>query len=107
MQTLEELQKDQTKAQAVVNDIKSQIEDRLRMTVVLCSCGHGAAIGSLTYIQTHWYESPHGCTGGDMWHQDEGQYDCPSCGCRNRLYNQPDITKLKYLFGDIKKELKA
>jgi hypothetical protein len=36
-------------------------------------------IRSLTYIQTHWYETPYGCTGGDLWREGEGQFDCPKC----------------------------
>ena len=73
-------------------------------TEVACEkCDSVHQISDLTYIQTHWYEDPYGCTGGDRWHSGEGQWGC-ICGFRNRLYNKPEITALKYRFGNIKEE---
>jgi len=67
-------------------------------------CGAGFYIDELEYIQTHWYESPYGCTGGDNWHQGEGQFICPKCAHRNRLLNRQDIESFKYKFKAIKDE---
>ncbi len=61
-------------------------------------CGSLHAVADAVYIQSYWYESPHGCTGGDMWHLGEGGWICPSCGHENRLYETPEIEKLKPLF---------
>ncbi len=32
-------------------------------------CHKRTVIRRLIYIQTHWYTSPSGCTGGDYWNQ--------------------------------------
>jgi len=85
-------------------------DDRLARTLIRCmssvlgeGCGKRTQIRKLEYIQTHWYESPYGCNGGDLWHEDEGQFDCPKCGVRNRLYDRPEIEKLKHLFNGVRK----
>jgi len=67
-------------------------------------CGAGFYIDELEYIQTHWYERPHGCTGGDNWHSGEGNFICPKCGHRNRFLNRQDIEKMKYKFKSVKDE---
>lgn len=67
-------------------------------------CGALHAIGTLEYIQGHWYEGPYGCSGGDRWHQDEGKWKCPSCGHLNRLYKSPEVTALKHSFASISEE---
>lgn len=48
-------------------------------------CGKRTRVSSITYIQTYWYERPYGCTGGDRWHEGEGQWDCPKCDHNHRL----------------------
>jgi hypothetical protein len=64
-------------------------------------CGKTSMIKDLVYIQTHWYVTPYGCTGGDYWRSGEGQFDCPKCGHRNRLYDRKAIEKLSFLFAEI------
>jgi len=64
-------------------------------------CGKRSKVSNLTYIQTHFYTLPHGCTDGDYWSQDEGQFICPHCNCINRLYKRPDICKLKDSFKEV------
>jgi hypothetical protein len=85
--------------------INQKIQEKLKETLVACQnnmfgygCGMASVIGDLTYIQTHWYESPHGCMEGDSWHQAEGQWICPHCNHKNRLYDKPEIQKLKSSF---------
>jgi len=86
--------------------VDSMIKVEKANTRVTCehNCTHGKGCGAehviseLEYIQTHWYEEPYGCTGGAMWHEGEGNFICPSCGHRNRLYNRPEIDVLKDLF---------
>jgi transcription initiation factor IIE alpha subunit len=64
-------------------------------------CGKRFQIRNLTYIQTHFYISPWGCTGGDFWKEGEGQFDCPKCGYKNRLYDRKEFQELKQYFKDI------
>ena len=64
-------------------------------------CGKKAQLKNITYIRTHWYVRPHGCTGGDYWNEGEGQYICPHCSHRNRMYDRKEFEDLKYSFKDI------
>ena len=57
---------------------------RARRTI-WCACGGLHAIGELVLRVTHWYEEPHGCTGGDYWSEGEWQFVCPVNGGFNRL----------------------
>lgn len=99
MKTLKQLEQEYEEAQAVTRKIYTKIQKKLSKTLVQCtSCKMGHTIDSLEYIQTHWYESPYGCTGGDNWHSGEGNFMCPHCGGRNRLYDRPEIEELKHLF---------
>lgn len=66
-------------------------------------CKAWYAIKDLVYIQTHWYTKPHGCTGGDYWNEGEGQWICPACGHRNRLYKTPEVEQMKSLFASVEK----
>jgi hypothetical protein len=83
----------------------------LGYTLVTCTrnchgpgCGKATPIRELVYIQTHWYVEPHGCTGGDYWRAGEGNFDCPHCGHRNRLYDRKPIEALRHLFRGVTNE---
>ena len=85
--------------------------DILSKTLVKCEsnvygkgCGKKTQIKNLTFIQTHWYEEPWGCNGGADWNPGEGQFICPKCGHKNRLYDRPRIQDLKYSFGKIENQ---
>ena len=66
-------------------DAKDAVVTAVANTFLACQkCGGRTKIKTLTLIQTHWYESPHGCTGGDLWHSGESQVRCPKCGFVNR-----------------------
>lgn len=111
MKTLKQLYQEQNELKSLLEIKDKEIEERLKQTLVQCTsnnygkeCGMGHKIGELEYIQTHWYEEPHGCTGGDEWWEGEGQFICPHCNHRNRLYERPEIEELKYLFKSIKDE---
>src|ERR1700743_3730080 len=58
----------------------------------------------LTYIQTFWYTPPYSCSGGDYWNYGEGQFICPLCGVKNRLYERPDVENLKHMFGKVEEQ---
>jgi hypothetical protein len=64
-------------------------------------CGTKHKVNDLTYIQTHWYTPPSGCTDGDYWNQGEGQFICPTCGELNRLYERPAVMALKSFFKEV------
>jgi hypothetical protein len=51
-----------------------------------CGCGKRHAIKDCVLIQSHWYEDPHGCTGGDTWHTGEMAIICPDTDHKNRLF---------------------
>jgi hypothetical protein len=67
-------------------------------------CGAEHKICNLTYIRTHHYVRPYGCTEGDYWVESEGAFICPSCGHRNRTYERKEIQALQHLFKNIVEE---
>lgn len=73
-----------------------------RGTIKEGGCGKESRIRDVIYVQTHWYVPPSGCTEGAYWKEGEGQFDCPHCGVRNRLYELPEIEELKHLFSKVK-----
>ena len=101
------LQRDVLEKQLRENTL--HINSKRAKTVIECKTnmrhGHGCGakffIKDVTYIQTHWYETPSGCNGGDMWHQGEGQFECPCCKHRNRLYDRKSFMELKNLFKNV------
>lgn len=74
--------------------IEQQKKVRARKTF-LCVCGHIHRIKDCVVIQTHWYVSPSGCTGGDYWNEGELQIVCPNTGQRNRVMFD-DISKVQW-----------
>lgn len=64
-------------------------------------CGKSTKVKNLTYIQTHCYIEPRGCTEGDYWRSGEGNFICPKCGYLNRLYNRKNVEHLKEHFKDV------
>lgn len=86
----------------------AELDASKRRTLVTCTsncygpgCGVRMQVGKLVYIQTKWHVPPSGCSAGDYWLNSEGQFDCPNCGHRNRLYERKDIEALKYHFKGI------
>lgn len=85
------------------NHLRSLRDQNLRHTEISCKfCRAGNQINTLIYLQTHWYVRPSGCTDGDYYRHGEGNWDCLSCGRRNRLYDKPEITALKRLFARVR-----
>lgn len=91
-----------------LNDQKKALESKITIScapnVWGKGCGKSFEIGTLTYIQPYWYESPWGCTGGDTWHRDkeDGYFVCPACNHKNRLYNRPHYLAVADRFKNIK-----
>ncbi len=91
------------RANAKVAHLRALRDKLLSKTVIVCDrCKSSHTIGSLVYIQTHWYTAPFSCTGGDYWNQGDGEWDCPTCKIVNRLFKQPEIMKLKHLFASVR-----
>ncbi len=100
------------KAYDIIAEHSKSIEDAKRNSLVQCTtqfatgkgCGAFLTIKDLTYIQTHWYVKPYGCTGGDYYRPGEGQFKCPHCGHINRLYVSPEVEAMKPYFKDIEQK---
>ena len=60
------------------------VEAVSRSYLICSSCGKQTQIKRVTLLQTHWYEAPYSCTGGDRWHPGERKAKCPKCGFTNR-----------------------
>jgi hypothetical protein len=100
--------KEIAKAKSVLEEHHKALKVRGKNSHVVCrsfvayapkkGCGAFLRIGDLTYIQTHFYVKPYGCTSGDFYREGEGEFICPKCGARNRLYNSPEVTNLKSEF---------
>lgn len=101
----------------VIEAHNKAIEDQKRNTMVQCTpclngphrpqnkgCGAWTPVKDIVYIQTYYYIQPHGCTGGDYWATGEGNWDCPACGGRNRLYDKPEAAALKPYFKKVVRE---
>ena len=63
----------------------------LKRQIVQCEhCRKRSHLGRWSFIQTHWYEAPYSCFGGDQWHRDETKschIACPACGAWNYIHN--------------------
>lgn len=110
---LRELESKIAEHRKCIDALTKDLDSIKARTLVACTssvygkgCGMALEIGELTYIQTHWYERPHGCMGGDTWHESYGEFVCPHCGVRNRLYNRPEIQYLKRHFKSVENEYK-
>ena len=64
-------------------------------------CGKKTKIKDLSYIQTHYYVPPSGCTDGAFWAEGDGQFVCPKCDHVNRLYDRPELRALRSYFKEI------
>lgn len=91
-----------------LNEAHLQLRDAIGNSFLTCrSCGKKSKVSSITLIQTHWYERPYSCMGGDRWHAGEKQYNCPKCGHRNRDYNHPEFkeaSKCEDAFKNVEQE---
>ena len=103
---LDKIEKSILRTEAKIVALKQQRDDIIGTdTKIKCgSCSHTFSIKDATFIQPHWYESPHGCMGGDIWHMDKNSayVSCPECSATLNLYWRPDIFKHKRLFKEIK-----
>ena len=70
----------------------------LRRQVLFCEhCKKRSQLSRWNFLQTHWYEAPYSCAGGDTWHQNETEVcyvACPKCGKWNYIYNHPQKVRI-------------
>lgn len=78
-QRLAELDEERAKCQALIR------KDMAKKTIKCEACGKMHKIKDLVGVQTYWYTSPHGCTGGDYWNTGEFRFVCPETNILNRL----------------------
>jgi hypothetical protein len=68
--------------------------EMLRNIEISCPyCKRPSKTQEWTFIQDQWYEGPHGCTGGDTWHDTQTEcchIVCPKCTRETYIYNHPD-----------------
>lgn len=94
-------------AQQALQTALNRHDKLMARTKVKCPCKATHKISELTYIQTHWYTRPHGCSGGDYWNRGAGEGICPTCKARLRLtYSEPRLEALKGLFKEVVDEHK-
>jgi hypothetical protein len=71
---------------AQIKALQVRRDEVQRCRSVACEHCHATTpIRELTYVQSHWYERPHGCTGGDNWWPGDAFFDCPHCKRENRI----------------------
>ncbi len=110
---LEEIEKKLVVVETKRQKLRAEQAKALGRKYVTCTdncygkgCGKKFQIHNLVYIQIHFYISAYGCTGGDYWKPSEGQFDCPNCDHRNRLYDRKHIEELRPYFSSIEDEHK-
>lgn len=89
-------------------ELRAELDEARRRKRIKCEkCGKGTQVSKLIYVQTRWYVAPYSCTGGDYWKDGEGQFMCPKCEHVNRLYDKPEIVKLKSHFREVRQGYKS
>ncbi len=76
---------------AVMKQAEPSLDDKKRFKIQCQFCNTGPSeLSKWTFVQKRWYEQPHGCMGGDCWHDqriDLCDIRCPYCKEGNYLYN--------------------
>ncbi len=82
-----------------IEKLREEKQKTFRAKIISCAhCNARAALSRFGFIQDYWYESPHGCMGGDHWHYSKTKLChivCPSCNTANYIYNHPDRAKIE------------
>lgn len=55
---------------------KQAINDLRKYEICCPNCKKSSPLKDWGFVQTHWYESPHGCTEGDTWWADKDIKQC-------------------------------
>lgn len=110
MNKTEQLKKKITSLENKIKETKEELRQEKGKTLVECTnncygkgCGKKKQIKNLVYIRTFWFRRGLGYE-DDSWNAGEGNFDCPNCGHRNRLYDRPEIQELKDCFSKIMDE---
>ena len=55
-------------------------------STILCKkCNKRSRVKNVEYLVWYWYETPHGCTGGDEYHKGGYNVECPKCGFVSKI----------------------
>lgn len=94
--TLDRIEKLQNEFRLNEKTIHNALLTALKGRIVRCKhCHKRSRLGRWGFIQTHWYESPYSCSGGDVWYQnetDECHIVCPECKRWNYVFTHPQKT---------------
>ncbi|MFG1413403.1 hypothetical protein V5G24_20035 [Xanthobacter sp. VTT E-85241] len=73
---------------------------QIENTLLTCTGNvHGRGCGELSFIKdTEFRQTYYDHSGDGDTRMGEGNFICPKCGHRNRLYDTPEIEKLKRFF---------
>lgn len=100
MATTKQLQDRLSELAAEAEQVRNELEREGTNKYARCAtCSTRTKVGRLVYIQTHLRMDPY--EGGGYWKRGEGQFDCPKCGTRNRLYDRPDVVALRRYFKEV------
>lgn len=97
------IKKAEKRYEAIKDGLTSYDPEITERSTVLCNkCGKRSQIKNVTFSRYYWYESPHGCMGGDTWHTDGFIVVCPKCDKWNHAHKPTkalpnyDIQKMEY-----------
>ena len=104
----------------VKNEVTTEEKDSVilqlrRYTITCPHCKKSAPLCEWGFVQTNWYESPYGCSGGACWNTYDDILQCLlvcpfTCGenqqnCATRIYDLPIERQEKdWVFGLLKKQ---
>jgi hypothetical protein len=68
-------------AQSLINKHQESVTQQTENTLLICPhCQHEQLIKASTFVKDYHYESPHGCSGGDKYHENNTSlYICNEC----------------------------
>lgn len=79
------------RARRILERLRNQKINLIKAKKFACgNCKTVSSFSSLGFVQDYWYESPHGCMGGDTWHRSKMSLChlvCPHCNTMNYIYN--------------------
>jgi hypothetical protein len=103
MDKLQKLEDQIARHQKYISQIRTQQRILVGQELIKCTkCHKELPANKWTYIQKHWYESPHGCMEGDTWYASKPEVceiECPDCHGLNYLYNHQYKKRLLDIIG--------
>lgn len=82
----------ETVKEVVLHDMPTPTENK---TILCKKCGKRSKVTKVRYADYYWYERPHGCMGGDMWHHGGILIECPKCEARESVSKPHKYSDIK------------